>query len=113
MVRLNFWKHWDVKVIMVSPSFATPTGAPMPDKNKQRILALPQPRGIAVIEDDIYGDLHFGLQRSRTLYFFDNTGSVLPCFLFFKSLSRDLRFGWIAPGKYQEQGIAHLGEKIK
>jgi len=96
-------QHWDVKVLMVSPNFATPTGACMPESNKQRILALTQARGIAVIEDDIYGDLHFGLQRPRTLYSYDNTGSVLLCSSFSKSLSRDLRIGWIAPGRYLER----------
>lgn len=96
-------QHWDVKALMLSPSFATPTGARMPDDNKQRILELTQPKGIAIIEDDIYGDLHFGLQRPRTLFSYDKSGSVLLCSSFSKSLSRDLRFGWIAPGKYRDK----------
>jgi len=96
-------QHWDVKALMVSPCYATPTGACMPEAHKQRILALTCARGIAVIEDDIYGEIYFGLQRPRTLYSYDNTGSVLLCSSFSKCLSRDLRLGWIAPGKYLEQ----------
>lgn len=93
-------EHWDIKAIMLSPAYATPTGACMPDSHKQRILELAVPRNIAIIEDDIYGELFFGLQRPRTLHSFDDSGSVLLCSSFSKNLSRDLRVGWIAPGRY-------------
>lgn len=96
-------QHWPVKALLVSPCYATPTGACMPENNKQRLLALTQSHGIAVIEDDIYGELHFGPLRPRSLYSYDDSGSVLLCSSFSKSLSRDLRLGWIAPGKYRQQ----------
>ncbi len=96
-------QHWNVQALMISPCYATPTGACMPEANKRRILELTQPRGIAIIEDDIYGDCYFGLQRPRSLHSYDDTGSVLLCSSFSKSLSRDLRVGWIAPGRYLEQ----------
>jgi DNA-binding transcriptional MocR family regulator len=32
----------------------------MPDENKRRLAKLTAERNVAVIEDDIYGDLHFG-----------------------------------------------------
>lgn len=96
-------QHWDIKALWVSPSYSTPTGACMPDNHKRRILKLTQERDIAIIEDDIYGELYFGLQRPRTLYSFDQTGSVLLCSSLSKSLSRDLRLGWIAAGKYSEK----------
>ena len=100
-------QHWDVQALVISPCYATPTGSCMPDSNKQRLLTLAQSRSIAIIEDDIYGELHFGLQRPRTLYSYDDSGSVLLCSSFSKSLSRDLRLGWIAPGKYKDK-IKHL-----
>jgi len=96
-------QHWDVKALMLSPCYATPTGACMPDAHKQRILALTCVKGIAVIEDDIYGEIYFGIQRPRSLYSYDNTGSVILCSSFSKCLSRDLRIGWIAPGRYLER----------
>ncbi|MCW8887295.1 MAG: PLP-dependent aminotransferase family protein [Motiliproteus sp.] len=96
-------QHWDIKAVMLSPSFSTPTGACMPEDQKQRILALTQQRNIAIIEDDIYGELGFREQRPRTLHSYDNSGSVLLCSSFSKSLSRDLRVGWILPGKYRER----------
>ncbi len=96
-------QHWDIKTLVVSPCFSTPTGASMPDAHKQRLLELTLPRQINVIEDDIYADLGFSHPRPRTLHSFDNSGSVLLCSSFSKSLSRDLRLGWILPGKFRER----------
>jgi DNA-binding transcriptional MocR family regulator len=93
-------EHWQVKALMLSPCYATPTGACMPETHKQRILTLAKTYGIAIIEDDIYGELHFGLQRPRSLHSYDDSGSVILCSSLSKCLSRDLRLGWIAPGKY-------------
>lgn len=96
-------QHWPVKALMLSPSYSTPTGACMPEASKLKILSLAKAHGIAIIEDDIYGELPFGLQRPRTLHSYDDSGSVLLCSSFSKCLSRDLRVGWIAPGKYLEK----------
>ncbi|NQZ30819.1 MAG: PLP-dependent aminotransferase family protein [Oceanospirillaceae bacterium] len=95
--------QWDIKALLVSPSFATPTGACMPDTHKLQILQLAQANQFAIIEDDIYAQLHFSLQRPRTIYSFDDSGCVLLCSSLSKSLSRDLRLGWIAAGSYTEK----------
>lgn len=75
----------------------------MPESYKERILSMTQSRGIPIIEDDIYGELCFGPERPRTLHSYDRYGSVLLCSSFSKNLSRDLRVGWIAPGRYFER----------
>ncbi len=118
-------EHWDIKALILTPTFATPTGSLMPDAHKRRILELTVARKIPIIEDDIYGELAFGVQssRPRSLYSFEqelfetgdnktqavenkesrNTdmGTVILCSSFSKCLSRDLRIGWIAPGAYR------------
>lgn len=106
-------EHWDIKALILTPAFATPTGSLMPDAHKREVLALTVPRQIAVIEDDIYGELSFGAQssRPRSLHSYEqemfgqaaSEGSVLLCSSFSKCLSRDLRLGWIAPGRYGPQ----------
>ena len=100
-------QHWPIKAVLLTPNFATPTGACMPDAHKRRVLSLIKSRDIALIEDDIYGDLTFGLQRPRSIHSYDletgNSGLVLLCSSFSKSLSRDLRLGWILPGRYKQQ----------
>lgn len=96
-------EHWSVKALLVSPAFATPTGSCMPEDHKTAIVALCQQHGVTIIEDDIYAELQFGLQRPRSLYSYDDSGNTILCSSFSKSLSRDLRIGWIVPGKYLAQ----------
>ena len=96
-------QHWDIKAVVVSPAFATPTGACMPEENKKRLLELTADRGIAVIEDDIYGDLYFSLQRPTSLYSMDTSGNVILCSSFSKSVSRDLRLGWVIAKNHLEK----------
>lgn len=97
------FQHWDIKAVLVSPCYSTPMGSCMPESNKQQILAMTQRRGIPIIEDDIYGELGFGPERPRTLHSYDHYGSVLLCSSFSKNLSRDLRIGWIIPGRYYQR----------
>ena len=98
--------HWNIKALIVSPSYTTPTGACMPNHNKQQILQLAEQHQFCIIEDDIYAGLHFTSQRPSTIYSDDKTGSVILCSSFSKSLSRDLRIGWIVSKKYHQQILA-------
>ena len=96
-------QHWDIKALILTPSFATPTGACIPEENKDLLLNLADQCNFCIIEDDIYAELHWQGQRARTLYSYDKTGSVILCSSLSKSLSRDLRIGWIVSKKYQQQ----------
>ncbi len=95
-------QHWNIKALVVSPCFATPTGASMPEDHKRHILSLAEKHNFVIIEDDIYGEIYFDLQRPRSLYSYDTTGSVILCSSFSKSLSRDLRVGWIVSSRYTD-----------
>lgn len=96
-------QHWKIKALVLSSNFSTPTGAQLPEKNKPLLLEVAEEYGVTIIEDDIYGELQFGLQRPRTLYSYSKSGNVILCSSFSKSLSRDLRLGWILPGKFLKQ----------
>lgn len=89
-------QHWPIRALVVSPCFATPTGACMPYAHKVQLLNIAEKHQFTVIEDDIYGELHFSTQRPRTLLSFDSDARVILCASFSKCLSRDLRLGWIA-----------------
>ncbi len=95
-------QHWDIAALILSPSYATPTGACMTTEDKQQIVDLAEEHDFVLIEDDIYGELYFGVQRPRSLLSYCDSGRVLQCSSFSKNLSRDLRLGWIAPGKYKD-----------
>jgi len=99
-------QHWNISVLVVMPDYATPTGACMPDSAKMRLVQLLAEKDIPVIEDDIYGELTFALQRPRSLHSYAleiGYEGVIYCSSVSKCLSRDLRIGWIAPGRYMQQ----------
>ena len=93
----------DIKALMVMPSFSNPLGSNMPDENKEQLYRLLAEFDVPVIEDDIYGDLHFGERRPKPLKAWDTDGRVLLCSSFSKTLAPSLRVGWCAPGRYLER----------
>lgn len=95
-------KRWKVRACIVSPAFATPGGALMPESAKRRLLGLADQYDLAVIEDDIYADTAFG-PVPDPLKALDDEGRVILCSSFSKSLSRDLRLGWISGGRWHER----------
>lgn len=96
-------EHNDVKVILVMPSYQNPLGSCMPDEKKERLYRLLADYDVPAIEDDIYGDLHFGERRPKPLKAWDTDGRVLLCSSFSKTLAPGLRVGWCAPGRYLER----------
>jgi len=92
-----------VAAVIVVPSFSNPLGGCMPEENRQRLVALLAARGIPLIEDDIYGDLHFGPVRPRPAKAHDREGLVMLCGSFSKTLAPGYRVGWVAPGRLREK----------
>jgi DNA-binding transcriptional MocR family regulator len=95
--------HHDVKAVMVMPSFSNPLGSCMPDDKKAQLHRLLAEFDVPAIEDDIYGDLHFGERRPKPLKAWDHDGRVILCSSFGKTLAPSLRVGWCAPGRYLER----------
>jgi DNA-binding transcriptional MocR family regulator len=79
----------------------------MPENRKRALLTLAQRFDVAIIEDDVYGDLAFSYPRPRTIKSFDEDGRVLLCSSFSKTLAPGLRIGWVAPGRYLER-VLHM-----
>ena len=89
-----------VKTMVLIPNAQNPLGATMPDQNKAALVALAADYGIPIIEDEIYGDLHFGHERPKMLKAFDQQGLVMTCSSFSKSLVPGMRLGWVSAGNY-------------
>ncbi|MFT6388680.1 MAG: DNA-binding transcriptional MocR family regulator [Cellvibrionaceae bacterium] len=96
-------EQWPIKVVQLTPICNNPLGYTMPDTNKRRLIDLAKQYDIAIIEDDIYGDLSYTYPRPRTIKSFDDDGRVLFCSSFSKTLSPAFRTGWCAPGRYLQQ----------
>lgn len=89
-------KATKVAAAVLAPSFNNPTGARTPDAAKRELVAVLAAAGVPVIEDDVYGDIHFGAERPRTLRAFDDSANVITCGSFSKSIAMDYRIGWAA-----------------
>lgn len=100
-------EQWPIKAIQLTPSCNNPLGYVMPEARKRALLTLAQRYDVAIIEDDVYGDLAFSYPRPRTIKSFDEDGRVLLCSSFSKTLAPGLRIGWVAPGRYLER-VLHM-----
>ncbi len=83
------------KLVYVIPSFHNPTGATMPDDRRARLLDLAQNYGFAIVEDDAYGDLHFGQPPPATLQSRDPDGHVVYVGTLSKVIAPGVRLGWV------------------
>ncbi len=89
-------------IILVS-NFSNPIGSCMPDEHKKEAVRLAEHHNVPIIEDDLFGDLYFGKQRPRCCKSFDQSGIVMLCSSFSKTLAPGYRVGWCAPGRYKDK----------
>ena len=92
-----------ISACLVISNINNPLGSQMPDGNKRRLVALLDRYAIALIEDDIYGDLSFSDKRPSVAKAYDQNGNVLLCSSFSKTLAPGYRVGWIAAGRFQDR----------
>lgn len=92
-----------IKAIVVTPNFHNPTGTVLSDEQKKMLLSIAQRHHIAVIENDIYGDLYFQGQRPSTIKSFDESGLVLTYSSYAKTLAPGIRLGWLSSGQFMER----------
>lgn len=87
----------------VMSSFQNPLGSSMPTAKKRALVALLARHEVPLIEDDVYGELHFDRVRPPPAKAFDSAGLVLTCSSFSKTLAPGYRIGWAAPGRFAER----------
>ena len=92
-----------VKACVVMSNCHNPLGYVLPDKNKKALADLTARWNVAVIEDDVYGDLAYETLRPRTVKSFDRKDLVLLCSSFSKTLPPGYRVGWVMPGRFRAE----------
>jgi DNA-binding transcriptional MocR family regulator len=92
-----------VKACWLMPNFQNPLGSLMSDDHKRRLVALLSAHDVPLIEDDVYAELYFGVQRPQPAKAFDTKGLVLHCSSFSKCLAPGYRVGWVAAGRYAQR----------
>ena len=96
-------QHFPVRAVVVVTNFSNPLGACMPEANKLALVEMLGEKEIPLIEDDLYGDLHFDEKRPIVARSFDDQGRVLLCSSYSKSLSPGYRVGWLIPGRWADR----------
>ncbi len=91
------------RAFLTNPTFHNPLGFAVPDDRKREMVALLARHGVAVIEDDLCGDLHFDDVRPAPLKAFDQTGDVVLCSSFSKTVAPGYRIGWLAGGRHAQR----------
>ncbi|WP_052732389.1 aminotransferase-like domain-containing protein [Hymenobacter terrenus] len=95
-----------IKAVVLTTTFSNPTGACMPAEHKQALVELLARHEIPLIEDDVYGDLHFSGVRPVTCKAFDRQGLVMLCSSLSKTLAPGYRVGWVLAGRFHAAVLA-------
>jgi len=84
------------KLIYVIPDFQNPTGRTWSLPRRKRLAELSAKHGVAVLEDNPYGELRFEGDFLPSVKSFDAMGNVLCTGTFSKIFCPGYRIGWIA-----------------
>ncbi len=93
-------EHNPVSACLVISNFNNPLGSCMPDDNKKALVKLLAEHEIPLIENDIFGEIHFQDRRPSVAKAYDHKGLVMLCSSFSKSLCPGYRVGWVVPGRF-------------
>ena len=83
------------RYIYTIPTIHNPTGTIMPTQKRQQLLALATRYNVPIFEDDCYADLIFDAQRRPTIRSLDDSGRVIYCGSFSKTIAPALRVGYL------------------
>ena len=96
-------KRHPVRACWFMSNFQNPLGSLMPDQRKQDLVDLLAVHHVPLIEDDVYGELYFGLRRPLPAKAHDRLGLVMHCSSFSKCLAPGYRVGWVAAGQFAQK----------
>lgn len=89
-----------IDACLFASSFNNPLGFAMSEAHKRAILELLARHRVALIEDDIYGDLHHGPQRPRPFAALDPNADIIYCSSFSKTVAPGYRVGWLTTPRH-------------
>ena len=79
---------------VLMPNFNNPSGSLTPADAKRELVSVLTGAGVPIVEDDLYGELHFGAGRPDSLRRFDTQGLVISCGSVSKTIALGYRVGW-------------------
>ncbi|MEL6593056.1 MAG: PLP-dependent aminotransferase family protein, partial [Bacteroidota bacterium] len=92
-----------IKAALFVPTFHNPTGACLSEERKKRLVDVCTRFRVPLIEDDVYGALHFGPRRPLPCKAYDEAGWVIYCSSFSKTLAPGYRIGYCNGGRFHAE----------
>ena len=83
------------KFIYTIPTVQNPTGSVMPEGRRREMLALAKRFGVPIFEDDCYAELLWDGERPPAIRALDDSGMVIYCGSFSKTIAPALRVGYL------------------
>ncbi|WP_211746765.1 PLP-dependent aminotransferase family protein [Paenibacillus sp. Marseille-Q4541] len=107
------------KLLFAAPSFSNPTGILWSLERRKAVLELCRKYEVLIIEDDSYGELHFGTEEAAACFsesypalyaldVMDGGNQVLYIGSFSKTIAPALRTGWAVGDKTLIKGMSSL-----
>ena len=84
-------------------NFQNPAGVTLSTEKKVALVEMLAKKQIPLIEDDVYGELHFDAYYPAPAIAFDKRGLVMYCSSFSKTLAPGYRIGWVAAGRFADK----------
>lgn len=106
-ISLNALKHamtrHRIKACLFSSALNNPLGSLSSDDDRAALAEFLDQQGIALIEDDVYGELIYSGRRPPLARRYAQHGNVLSCSSFAKTLAPGYRIGWLLAGRYHDK----------
>ena len=92
-------EKYSVTACMFSTTLGNPLGVSMPADDRAQLARMLEEHDVALVEDDVYGDLLFDDSRPVPAQFLGSKARILTCGSFSKTACPGYRIGWVvAPG---------------
>lgn len=95
-------RRFRVAGCLLIPNFSNPVGALLPESHRRQLASLLRQHGVPLIEDDIFAELSFQGDPPQPVKAGEHAADILLCSSLSKTLSPDLRVGWVAAGRRVE-----------
>lgn len=96
-------QQYPIRACWFMTNFQNPTGVTLSIEKKKALVELLAAHDVPLIEDDVYGELHFQADYPLPAIAFDTRGLVMHCSSFSKTLAPGYRIGWAAAGKFTDK----------
>ncbi len=96
-------KKHPIRACWFMTNFQNPTGVTLSLEKKKALVELLAAHEVPLIEDDVYGELHFEPEYPLPALAFDQQGLVMHCSSFSKTLAPGYRIGWTSAGRFTDK----------